>query len=290
MSSNHAYVTLVANKDYLPGLMAMYLSLKRTGTAIPLYALLPNTLIESEPLAIANLKHNGINILEYDHSIIIPQQLVDKNAQQGDHRFSHTFDKLLVFGLTQFDKIVFVDADIYILHSLDHLFDLPHMSAMVAGRSFPGNEDWTDLTSGIMTIVPQQGIVSQFEALIPRVIEEKGACGDQDILQVYYSDWSRHPELDMGEKYGIIAGYATYYEKRLGYHYTNAIEDPKAVAIIHYAGEKKPWMQRWSPVSVLKQELQLAFFRLIHKRNTTAVLLEYKHLVRQARKKINARP
>ena len=40
---------------------------------------------------------------------------------------------------------------------------------------------------------------------------------------------------------------------------------------------------------VLKQELQLAALRLLHKRNTDAVLLEYKHLVRKARKLLYAK-
>lgn len=284
MIPNYAYVTMATSKDYLPGLMAMYLSLKQTGTHIPLYAMLPQKLVEDEAQIIANLKRNGINILEYSRSIEIPRQLIDNNAHQGDHRFSHTFDKLLVFGLTQFDKIVFLDADIQILHSLNHLFDFPHMSAMIAGRSYPGNEDWVDLTSGIMTIVPQEGLVEKIAAKIPDVIVQKGACGDQDILQAYYSDWTRHPELDMGEKYGVIAYYAKYYEQHLGYKYTNHVEDPHSVAVIHYAGETKPWMQRWSSMSVLKQELHLAALRLIHKRNTDSVLLEYKHLVRKAKK------
>ncbi len=290
MSHNYAYVTMSTSENYLPGLMAMYISLRQTGTHIPLYAMLPHDLVDAEPNVTANLQKSGINIIEYNHSIEIPQQLVDNNAHQGDHRFSHTFDKLLVFGLTQFDKIVFLDADIHILHPLDHLFDLPHMSAMVAGRSYPGNEDWIDLTSGIMTIIPQYGLVEKIESMIPQVIKQKGACGDQDILQAYYSDWTQHHELDIGEKYGIIAGYASYYERHLGYKYTNLIDDPKSVAIIHYAGERKPWMQHWSLLSVLKQDLQLATLRLIHKRNTTAVLLEYKRLVRQARKLLYAKP
>lgn len=288
-NNNYAYVTMATSKNYLPGLLTMYLSLKQTGTCIPLYALLPQTLVKNESHAIVNLKRNGINIIEYNHSITLPQQLIDNNAKQGDYRFSCTFDKLLVFEQTQFDKIVYLDADIYILHNLDHLFELPHMSAMIAGRSYPGNEDWIDLTSGIMTIVPQEGLVERIATMIPHVIEQKGACGDQDILQAYYSDWTKHPELDMGEKYGVIAGYASYYEEHLGYHYTDVVDDPKSVAIIHYAGEKKPWMQHWSPLSILKQELQLAALRLVHKRNTTAVLLEYKHLVRKARKLLYAK-
>ena len=288
MNPNYAYLTISTGKSYLLGIMAMYLSLKQTGTKIPLYAMLPSDLVKEEEKLCEQLKKSGINIIEYNNSISIPQQLIDNNENHGDRRFSHTFDKLLVFEQTQFDKIVYLDADIYILHNLDHLFQLPHMSAMIAGKSYPGNEDWVDLTSGIMTIVPEQGLSAKFEKLIPDVISTKGICGDQDILQAYYSDWPQHPELDMGEKYGVIAYYAKYYEKHLGYKYTNNVADPHSVAVIHYAGEKKPWMQQWSPLSVLKQELQLMMLRMMHKRNTTAVLLEYKHLIRKARKLIYA--
>ncbi len=289
MSPNYAYITLSTSKSYLLGIMAMYLSLKKTGTSIPLYAMLPSNLIKEEAELCGRLKANGINIIEYSNSISIPQQLVESNESHGDSRFSHTFDKLLVFGQTQFDKIVYLDADIYILHNLDHLFQLPHMAAMIAGKSYPGNEDWIDLTSGIMTIIPEKGLSKQFEKLIPDVIKAKGICGDQDILQAYYTDWTKRSELDMGEKYGIIAYYAKYYELHLGYKYTNQVDDPHSVAVIHYAGEMKPWMQHWSPFSVLKQELQLTALRLIGKRNTDAVLLEYKHLVRKARKLLYAK-
>lgn len=284
MNPNYAYITISTGKSYLLGIMAMYLSLKQTGTKIPLYAMLPRDLVKEEEKLCEQLKKSGINIIEYNNSISIPQQLIDNNENHGDRRFSHTFDKLLVFEQTQFDKIVYLDADIYILHNLDHLFQLPHMSAMIAGKSYPGNEDWVDLTSGIMTIVPEQGLSARFEKLIPDVISAKGICGDQDILQAYYSDWPQHPELDMGEKYGVIAYYAKYYEKHLGYKYTNNVADPHSVAVIHYAGEKKPWMQQWSPLSVLKQELQLMMLKMTHKRNTDAVMLEYKKLIRKARK------
>ena len=289
MIPDYAYVTLSTSKSYLLGIMTMYLSLRKTETNIPLYAMLPTDLIKTEPKLCGRLKTSGVNIIEYGNSIFIPQHLVESNENHGDSRFSHTFDKLLVFEQTQFDKIVYLDADIYILHNLDHLFQIPHMSAMIAGKSYPGNEDWIDLTSGIMTIVPEKGLSKQFERLIPDVIKAKGICGDQDILQAYYTNWPQRPELDMGEKNGVIAYYAKYYEQQLGYKYTNKVEDPLSVAVIHYAGEMKPWMQHWSPLSVLKQELQLAALRLIGKRNTTAVLLEYKHLVRKARKLLYAK-
>lgn len=288
MNPNYAYVTIATSKSYLPGIMAMFLSLKKTGTIIPLYAMLPSDLINKEMELCHRMKTNGINIIEYRESVHIPQQLIDSNENHGDSRFNHTFDKLLIFELTQFEKIVYIDADMYILQNIDCLFNYPHMSATVAGKSYPGNESWIDLNSGCMSIIPQKGLIEQFQKHIPLLINIKKTCGDQDVLQSYYSEWPKHPELNFGEKYGILAPYAKYYEKHLGYHYTQKVDDSKSVAILHFIGEKKPWMQQWSPLSVLKQELQLMMLRMMHKRNTDAVLLEYKHLIRKARKLLYA--
>lgn len=284
-----AYITFCNTANYLEGLMATWLCLRDTGTTFPFYALLPTKLIQEFPNEVTNLKKEGINIIEYNRPVVVPQELIDNNTKAGNLRGNQCYDKLLVFEQTQFEKVVYIDTDIYILHSLDRLFDMPHMSAMIAGKSYPGNEDWVDLSAGILTIIPKAGMVAELMKKVPEVIEKGGALGDMSILQTYYYDWPQHPELDMGEKYGVMSYYAHYFEKHLGYHYTNDIDDPKSVAIIHYASEKKPWMQHWSPLSVLKQELQLAALRLLHKRNTDAVLLEYKHLVRKARKLLYAK-
>ncbi len=287
--NKYAYVSIVTSENYLVGLESMYLSLRKTGTKIPLYTLLPACLVKDHYKTVEKLKNEGIYIIEYNKSITIPTSLKENNNAKGDNRFNYTFDKLLIFGLTQFDKIVFLDSDIYILQNLDHLFEKPHMSAMIAGKSFPGNEDWIDLTSGIMTLEPKDGLIQQLEATIPTVIEKKGSCGDQDVLQEYYSEWTKHPELNLGEKYGIMAGYADYYEKVLGYNYSEDINDSKAVAIMHYAGEKKPWMQHWSFLSVLKQEIELSLCKMTGLRNTKQIHLEYKHLIRVAKRRIGVK-
>lgn len=42
--------------------------------------------------------------------------------------------------------------------NIDELFDKPNMSAVVAGKSFPGNESWEELNSGVMVIEPKKEI------------------------------------------------------------------------------------------------------------------------------------
>ena len=58
MSPNYAYITLSNSKSYLLGIMTMYLSLRKTGTSIPLYAMLPTDLIKTEPKLCGQLKTN----------------------------------------------------------------------------------------------------------------------------------------------------------------------------------------------------------------------------------------
>ena len=286
MNPRYAYITIATSKDYLEGLMAMSLSLRRTGTTIPLYALLPQKLIEEiTPWGgYFNLRQNGVNIIPFKHSLCIPQELKENILNGENPRFARTFDKFLIFELTQFSKVVYLDVDIYILHSLDGLFSMPHMSACVAGKSYPGNENWIELNSGIMTIVPEDGMVEKLMGLIPTVMQQKNDFGDQDILQAYCPDWPEHPELDMGEKYNILSYYAEYYYNNLGYRYTDTPSDPFSVGLVHFAAQQKPWMRKWSLLSVVKQEVQLWLRHLIHRRDTRTVLLEYNHLVRRARR------
>ena len=66
MKEHYAYITMATSQDYLLGLMTMWLSLKNTGTQIPLYAMLPSELVLSHPEYVKNLKRNGVNILKYN--------------------------------------------------------------------------------------------------------------------------------------------------------------------------------------------------------------------------------
>ena len=282
--NNYAYATFVSTADYLEGLMAMFLSLKATGTSYPLYALLPQFLIKEKSNEVNNLKKAGVNIIEYEKPLVVPQELLDNNTKTGNIRGNYCYDKLLVFELTQFDKVVYLDVDIYILQNLDCLFEMPHMAAMIAGGSYPGNEDWKDLSAGILTIVPEEGYVNRFMQVVPEVIKDGGALGDMSILQKFYSDWPQHPELNMGEKYSVLSYYAQYYEDNLGYHYDDNIGDPKSVAIMHYASAEKPWMRNWGKLSSIKQDLQLFMLKLCGKRNTKVIMLEYNKLIRKSRK------
>lgn len=278
-----AYVTILSTTDYLDGVGALMLSLQKTRTQIPFYVLCGPGI---DANTISRLQRMGYaQVLRYDKSVTVPDSILQANTNRQNTNWNYTFDKLLVFELTQFEKIVFIDADMMVTQNLDRLFEWPHMSATNAGYSYPGNEGDIDLNSGLMVIEPQPDVVEKMLATIPSIIARKSAFGDQDVLQAYYADWTSRPELNFGEKYNVYANYLEYYLKQLHFHFSDDVNDPLSVAIVHFIGASKPWHAHWTCLSATYQELRLRCLRLLGRHNAEWAKLEYKHLIRLFRRK-----
>ena len=100
-----AYVTLLSTLSYLDGVLMLNYSLRNVEAKYPLYCLLPQD-IESDVVDI--LKKAEI------HYILLKGQvysnMVSTNKQDANWDFSswnYTFDKIRIWGLTQFEKIIF---------------------------------------------------------------------------------------------------------------------------------------------------------------------------------------
>lgn len=93
--------------------------------------------------------------------------------------------KLHVFRLTQFDKIIFLDADVLPVRPLSHLFTLPHEFSAVP------DVGWPDIfNSGMMVFSPGEG---KFKEIMD-IVKTKGSWdgGDQGILNEWRgNDWNR---------------------------------------------------------------------------------------------------
>ena len=93
--------------------------------------------------------------------------------------------KLHMLRLTQFDKVIFLDADVLPLRPLSHLFTLPHEFAAVS------DVGWPDIfNSGVMVFNPGEDKFNQVMALV----HSKGSWdgGDQGVLNEWRGDnWHR---------------------------------------------------------------------------------------------------
>lgn len=168
--------------------------------------------------------------------------------------WNYTFDKLFVWGLTQFEKIVFLDCDLLIIRNIDHLFQNETFSAVLADSSYPGNGYWRE-NSGVMVLVPDKEIEKKMLQSIAVVAEDfqrhNKAVGDQDVIQYVLPRLDNFKVKHLDEGYNIFAEHLAYYRKHLGYSLKPGLE--RSISVVHFVGKCKPWMKK-----SLKEYVRLA--------------------------------
>jgi alpha-N-acetylglucosamine transferase len=238
-----AYITLLSTSNYLPGVACLAASLRRTGTQVPLVIAVSHGVAPAVREQIAAMA--GVTRV-----LVLPEdELVRPGFAQG-HYWENTFDKLRLFGLREFSKLVYLDSDMVVLDSLDSLFDAPHMAAVAAGRLV--HPDWTRLNSGLMVIEPQAGLPERIAQTLAAALDEKSAndrpaLGDQDLINSYYADWPlAGPHLD--QSYNVFFEHVDAYLATGRYTLPGQPGRPKVpgqpLRVVHFVGRDKPWMPR----------------------------------------------
>ena len=95
---NVSYITLLSTPDYLGGEIVLYKSLRRY-SQIPFHCVCSKYLPED---CIKNLNANGIETIRLTESAIDIVNVSLPKAGIGLEHWNNTFDKLLIWGLTQF--------------------------------------------------------------------------------------------------------------------------------------------------------------------------------------------
>lgn len=221
----YSYVTYLGTESYLAGVLALNRCLKKVKSKYPLTVLINENISRNSK---EKIRRYGLRIIEI-RRINIPSRITNNNSKVNQKQWTDTFSKLYTFGLTIFDKVVFLDADLYVRQNIDELFSCDLLSAVAAGKSYPGNEKWNNINSGVMVIIPKEGEERRLISLINQSSSNRG-LGDQDIIQVAYN---KNKINYLSEAYNILAGYEPFYlSKKIEYG---------DIKIIHYTGYLKPW-------------------------------------------------
>ncbi len=227
-----AYITLLSSENYLPGVIILAKSLKKVGAQYPMVC----ALSVGMPQKIRNqLEAQGIPCVHLNRKI---QPKVDSQVFKY---WNNTFDKLQIWGLTQYEKLVFVDSDMLVLCNIDDLMDREPFTACAAGNEL--NDQWIYLNSGLIVIQPDKAVEKAMIDSIPAVIRSlpNASVGDQDVINKYVADWVQRPELHLPESYNMIATHVSVYDNRLGYAWRKS--EGRPMRVLHFIGKIKPWMR-----------------------------------------------
>ena len=115
------------------------------------------------------------------------------------------FDKLNVWKLVEFEKVVFLDADTLIVQNIDHLFNLPELTAPYTPTNCQCHADFVKtpqyftISSGFFVCKPSMERFNQMLTLAsgpspdPDDLAQFGGTwhwGDQEMLRVVFTQLS----------------------------------------------------------------------------------------------------
>ena len=118
--SREAYVTVLhSSETYVCGAIALAQSILQTNSTKDLILLADDSI---SPKSIRGLKAAGWKIK-------LIERIRSPHAKKGAYN-EYNYSKLRIWQLTEYDKVIFIDADLIVLKNLDKFFSYPQLSAV----------------------------------------------------------------------------------------------------------------------------------------------------------------
>lgn len=225
----NAIFTAISTSDYLQGVLALNESLKKC-TAMQLWVLCPEQIavLYHDIFEQKNIKVFAINE-KTDKENTAPKY------PDGEYSYwQYSFIKLHLFQLTDFHKILYIDADIMVVNDVSKLFEREGFWA-VSDSEFMQNDSLQGINSGLMLIEPDLNVYNTLMIIKEELVKSGKTIGDQDVISTAISRGViRSNPLE--KSYNCCAYLLDRYEER-------TMSELKAV---HFISANKPW--KWSGI------------------------------------------
>eukprot|EP01133_Synstelium_polycarpum_P007582 gene7582-8873_t len=150
-------------------------------------------------------------------------------APNAEIHWKQSWNKFYVFDQTEYDRVVYIDADTYILKNMDHLFMLPSV-ALAAPRAY-WLEDKNQLTSMLLVIEPNH---QTFLSLVQDAKDNGGF--DMDVINRLYinsNDFLMLPSI-----YGLLN---SEYHVDEPHHFGSDLQATWDRSVLFHWSSWKPW-------------------------------------------------
>jgi alpha-N-acetylglucosamine transferase len=232
-SARFAYVTLVTNADYALGARVLLQSIALTGTTADLVVLHTGGAPAADMVPLADL---GARLIRTDllatsdafnaahaRARLHGAAPFTKGEKPPFHTPLDNFAKLRLWQLTDYERVVFLDADTLMLRNCDKLFGYPEFSA--APNVYESLADFHRLNSGVFVAKPDPATFARMMQMLDQP-DAFWRRTDQTFLQSFFPDWHGLP--------------VTYNMLQYVWFNMPALWDWNEIRILHYQYEK-PW-------------------------------------------------
>ena len=225
---NYAYINLIYgnNNEVFLNTLICVISLKKTH---PKYKVV---LCHTD-----DISKNKLNILKkyYDELILLDYLKIEGIFRE---RFKNIFTKLKIFELIQFNKILFLDTDMYVLKNLDHIFEINTPAGMIINSNLnikhneKINKSNFTINAGFMLLSPSKDTYNHMIKSLDNFDVSEGGL-EQEFLSQFLKGWNNISYL-YNFQFGLI-----YIKNNRGKIYKNTKMDE--IFVIHYSAKKKAY-------------------------------------------------
>lgn len=214
-----AFITLLSTEDYLDAVLILNMSLKEVDSKYPLVCGVTESLKENEHV-VTSLQNEGIKIefiknLTYNHGV---------SDKWPGHTVLNTASKISLFDLKNYDKLVYIDADVIVMENIDDVMDYPD-GAMVGPA--PGEKEDEYGFTGMFVFQPKYHREDFYKCLL-----QNFPCADGDLIGSlwFFTRTSKEHRIP----YSYCA------------HYTYYLYENYPAKVIHFCNEQKPWKPQYN--------------------------------------------
>lgn len=241
-----AFITLLSTVDYLSTVLLMNEDFQRINSQYPFVAAVTDDIYDEvqDTLNKANCKKEKIEKISYGSKTI---PYIKNKFEKKDWRVLNTAPKIELFKLTQYDKLIYLDADTKVFRNIDDLFDYPDGSMLI-----PSGEENIGGHTALMVFSPKNHDHDFYRQIINNLI-----CADGDMFGKLWF------QCRSDEKYKI----PYYYMMSSREHITN--EDLEILKTITYGNSPKPWDKGYQPANIFERKYVRDLKEISEKYNIT---------------------
>ncbi len=233
MGDYMCYVCVLSTENYLEGVLVLNENLKHFDSKYELLCLINE-----------DLPNYILTLLDYfGIKYKVCSKINFKNINKENPYWIYTFDKLNVFSLTEYKKIVYLDTDLLILKNVDELFDFKPLSMVIDS---PFRTDF--FNSGVMVIEPNMDDYNNLRSLAIEYENRGKKVSDQDIINDYFKGKIN----EISQQYNCVRNVCDYLgsmcydyicdKEFVKYGLIDFQFDIENPFILHYIGKIKPFM------------------------------------------------
>ena len=265
--NKYAYITLISTNQYIYPAVTLITSMKWVNPRYPLYIMVTPNITEENRRILKVLGYKIINIEEFIPAEYYRIFTTTDMTQYKGHGTSlsevgwvHTFSKLKVWELIQFDKVCFLDIDLLILKNIDEVFNYPEFtctsrdSGLVSSQMFIAVPSLT--TSKILL-----KYANEYKVPFEKFQRNDVPCTDEDILTSFFKYKQYFPHILNYQSFELDP----VQNKQL-------IKDFFNIYVIHPTCLGKPWNYC---IPELKNEYHNVYWK--HYQNVFKLGIEYLH-------------